>query len=237
MGRTRVVVAALVGVQLALAGAARADDPSSTASAPASSNAAPITVTYSATGSVASVELWVKGPTDSNYVRADTDTTPASPSFTYTPGEGGGSYDFYTVAVGAGGNREPAPSGPDATTLVQSPSVPVVAAITMPGNQKLGTVLEKGLAVRLYAYRPVTLQLALFLQPRTAKAVGVRTMKLGTRLLNVTKPGTYDLRIRVKNGLAQRLWLARSARFELRTALSTGKAVSKASSRFMLTRL
>ena len=80
MGRT-LVVAALVGAQLALAGAARADAPSSIANAPDNSSGGPISVTYSATVGTTSVELWAKGPADSGYVRAETDTTPDSPSF------------------------------------------------------------------------------------------------------------------------------------------------------------
>jgi hypothetical protein len=227
----------LVGVQLALAGAARADAPSSIASAPDNSSGGPISVTYSATVGTTSVELWVKGPADSGYARSETDTTPDSPSFMYLPTEGNGTYAFYTVAVGAGGTREQPPPSPDATTLVQAASVPVVAAITMPGGQKLGTVLEKGLLIRLYAYRPVSLQLTLLLQPRTAKALRVRNAKAGTRQQTVSKPGVYDLRVRLKKSLAQQLWLMRSAGFELRTALSTGNAVSKASSRFTIPRL
>jgi hypothetical protein len=94
--------------------------PSSSASAPATAASGPIAITYSAndgsgTG-VAGVELWAKAPGDSDYSLAGTDSSPTSPSFTYTPTGGDGTYSFYTVAVDALGNREAAPATPDAQT-------------------------------------------------------------------------------------------------------------------------
>jgi hypothetical protein len=98
--------------------------PSSSASAPATAASGPVAITYSAddgsgTG-VASVELWAKAPGDSGYSLAGTDGSPASPSFTYTPSAGDGTYSFYTVAVDALGNREAAPATPDAQTVLDT---------------------------------------------------------------------------------------------------------------------
>src|SRR3954454_19009765 len=75
--------------------------PSPTASAPSTARAGPVAITYSAddgsgTG-VSSVELWVEAPGDSSYSLADTDNSPASPSFSYSPAGGDGTYSFYTV--------------------------------------------------------------------------------------------------------------------------------------------
>ncbi len=84
-----------------------------------------ITVGYSASDAatgVDSVQLWVDGPGAGGYALADTDTTPASPSFSYTASEGDGLYHFYTRASDEAGNTEAAPGGPDATTTVDTAS-------------------------------------------------------------------------------------------------------------------
>ena len=77
-------------------------NPSSSASAPAYTNSSPVTVTYTSSDSgpsgVKEVELWVKRPGDAAYALVATDATPASPSFSYTPSAGEGSYRFYTRA-------------------------------------------------------------------------------------------------------------------------------------------
>ncbi len=89
-----------------------------------------ITVGYSASDAatgVDSVQLWVDGPGAGGYALADTDTTPASPSFSYTASEGDGLYRFYTRASDEAGNTEAAPGGPDATTTVDTAS-PVSSA-------------------------------------------------------------------------------------------------------------
>src|SRR4051812_28091238 len=100
--------------------------PTSSASAPATSKAGPIPIAYSAddgSGSgVASVELWAKGPADSGYGLVNTDSTPDSPSFSYDPTQGDGTYSFYTVAIAALGNREAAPTQRDAQPLVAPPA-------------------------------------------------------------------------------------------------------------------
>src|SRR3954470_10480192 len=114
--------------------------PTSSASAPATSKAGPIPITYSAddgAGSgVASVELWAKAPGDSGYSRATTETTPRSPSCSYSPTAGDGTYSFYTVAVDTLGNREGAPTQPDAQTNFDStaPSSSATAPATRAGG-------------------------------------------------------------------------------------------------------
>jgi hypothetical protein len=117
-----------------------ATPPSSTASAPATAASGPIAITYSAddgsgTG-VASVELWAKAPGDSGYSLASTDSSPASPSFRYTPSAGDGTYSFYTVAIDALGNREAAPATSDAQTVLDrtAPSSSASAPATSGGG-------------------------------------------------------------------------------------------------------
>src|SRR5207253_5201053 len=85
------------------------------------------TVTYSANdpGSAASglafVDLYAKGPSDSSYSLVATDSTPATPSFSYTASEGDGNYSFYTRAQDKAGNYEAAPATPpDTSTLVDT---------------------------------------------------------------------------------------------------------------------
>src|SRR5207248_652979 len=96
--------------------------PSSTASAPAYARG-PFTVTYSASDASPGVDQ--VGPEerragDAADGLAATDRTPATASFTYGAAAGDGTYSFYTVAVDAAGNREAAPSSPDATTTVDT---------------------------------------------------------------------------------------------------------------------
>jgi regulation of enolase protein 1 (concanavalin A-like superfamily) len=121
--------------------------PSSSASAPASADSAPITVSYSASDNggsgLASVDLYAKKPGASDYSKVASDASPgASGSFSYTPDGGTGSYSLYTRATDKAGNTESAPSSPDATTnytgdstapqsLASSPSSATSAPITV----------------------------------------------------------------------------------------------------------
>jgi hypothetical protein len=121
--------------------------PSSSASSPAFNNTATIHVTYTASDNVGgsgldSVELWVKGPSDSGYTQVATDATPgASGSFDYAvPASGGdlvdGTYRFYTIAVDKAGNREATPSTPDGATTqtVQDSVAPDTSITSQPSN-------------------------------------------------------------------------------------------------------
>jgi hypothetical protein len=95
--------------------------PSSSASAPALTNAATIRVDYTArsTGSaLAKVELYARTP-GGGFAKVATDAAPAaSGHFSYTAAAGDGAYDFYTLAYDRAGNLEPAPAGADATTTL-----------------------------------------------------------------------------------------------------------------------
>ena len=94
------------------------DAPGSTASAPAATAGSAISVSYLVGGTdIARVELWAKAPGDGGYSLAETDTTPDSPTFSYNPTAGDGTYSFYTIAVDALGNREAAPADPDTQTM------------------------------------------------------------------------------------------------------------------------
>jgi hypothetical protein len=109
--------------------------PDSKASAPASSTSTTFSVTYTSadvgTG-VAEVELWVKGPNDGSFSLADTDTTPASPSFSYTATDDG-PYEFYTRARDGAGGYEDAPASADAVTVVDA-SAPQTSIDSGPGT-------------------------------------------------------------------------------------------------------
>jgi hypothetical protein len=122
--------------------------PSSSASSPAFNKTPTIHVTYTASDNAGgsgldAVELWVKGPSDSDYSLSDTDSSPgASGSFDYAvPTDGGGNlvdgtYRFYTIAVDNAGNHENTPSTPDGATTqtVQDSVAPNTSIDTNPNN-------------------------------------------------------------------------------------------------------
>jgi hypothetical protein len=98
--------------------------PESAATTPAATASGPITITYSAADSgsgLDGVELWAKAPADQDFSLYATDSTPDTPSFTYTPAGGDGTYSFYTLAVDLAGNREQPPGGPDAGVAFAEP--------------------------------------------------------------------------------------------------------------------
>jgi hypothetical protein len=95
--------------------------PSSSASSPGSTRSSTFTVTYSSSDSgsgVTQVELWVMRPGDSTFSLASTDSSPSSPSFSYTASSNG-LYHFYTRARDVAGNYEAAPSSADTSTRVK----------------------------------------------------------------------------------------------------------------------
>ena len=87
-------------------------------------NNAGITIAYTASDNsggsgLQEVDLYVKGPTDASYNKVLTDFN-ISGSFSYSAGEGDGTYSFYTVAIDKAGNVESAPINPDASTLLDT---------------------------------------------------------------------------------------------------------------------
>src|SRR5215211_1927938 len=104
-----------------------ATTPSSQASAPQYASTGAISVSYTATdpgadgSGLAKVDLYAKAPGDSSYSKVASDSSPgASGSLSYAAGGGDGSYDFYTVVTDKAGNVEAEPSGPDATTSLDT---------------------------------------------------------------------------------------------------------------------
>src|SRR5947207_1315179 len=101
-----------------------AENPSSGASSPAFSTGNTFTVNYSSSDAGPSglkeVELWVMRPADGSFSLAATDTTPGSPSFSYTASAGDGTYRFYTRARDNAGNFETAPASADTETIVDT---------------------------------------------------------------------------------------------------------------------
>ena len=103
--------------------------PTSQASSPASAPGNIFTIDYTAAdpgpgaSGLAQVRLFVKGPADSGYGLAATDSSPAgSGSFEFTATGGTGDYSFYTIATDGAGNVEDAPGAPDSTTSVAGSS-------------------------------------------------------------------------------------------------------------------
>jgi chitinase len=112
--------------------------PASSASAPATSYAVTVPVSWTASDpgggtGLATLELYVRVPGQTAYQRAATITDPAgSGSLAYSPSAGDGVYRFYTVATDRAGNAEAAPATPDATTTVAVDTVaPASAAGTL----------------------------------------------------------------------------------------------------------
>jgi hypothetical protein len=106
MRGTFVVVAAVVGVQLAFAGAARAEGTPVSAAAPPQYATTTFDIPYTASDDggpgLDHVDLYVKGPNDVDWrpQPVANDTTPDdTQSFSYMADQGDGSYAFYTVAV------------------------------------------------------------------------------------------------------------------------------------------
>ena len=85
-------------------------------------NTSPFEVDYSSSDNsggsgVLEVELWVKRPGDAAFILAQTDTSPSSSDFAYTPDAGDGTYAFYTRARDNAGNHEDPPASPDDSTV------------------------------------------------------------------------------------------------------------------------
>ena len=114
---------------------------SSAAALPAYSATATLAVPYSATDGgtgLHHVDLWVKRG-DGSFALAQTDTTPATPSFSYgAPADD--SYCFYTVAVDVAGNAEEAPAaagGDTCTTVDTAAPSPTITIPADPGNDAM----------------------------------------------------------------------------------------------------
>jgi hypothetical protein len=98
-------------------------DPTSQATSPSSASTTTFDVTYDASDGGSGLEevvLFAKGPTDSEYLPAAIDSAPGASggSFSYTAGQGDGTYSFYTIAHDKAGNEEDAPGAADLTTTV-----------------------------------------------------------------------------------------------------------------------
>ncbi len=121
--------------------------PASSADAlPPSSGSPSITIGYAAsdaTSGVDEVELWARGPSDAVYLLVSTDTTPASPSLSYTATQGDGLYRFYTRARDAAGNVEDAPGSPDAQTTLdgERPTDPALSFGSFTNASATGTTV------------------------------------------------------------------------------------------------
>jgi hypothetical protein len=108
----------------------------SLASANRYSNSSPITVNYNTTNAATDtsglkkVELWVKGPNDTDFTHSTDyeNTTDANGSFSY-PVTQDGDYRFYTIAEDNAGNREVQPPSADAiVTVTHDTVVPTTTA-------------------------------------------------------------------------------------------------------------
>jgi hypothetical protein len=112
-------------------------DPDSSAVSPANNTSNDFNVSYSASDvgtGVDKVELWVKGPQDASFALVATDTSPSSPSFSYSATQGDGIYRFYTRAYDLAGGYEAAPNSADTSTKVKTlgPTATIDSAPTDP---------------------------------------------------------------------------------------------------------
>jgi hypothetical protein len=229
-----------------------------------------IPVTYTAddgsgTG-VDKVELWAQAPGDTSFSNVATDTTPDSPSFSYNPTAGDGTYFFYTVAVDKMGNRETPPSGADTRTQIttpsdapppppptvitqlsepppaaqSAPSLPIVAALALEPKQTIRTALKQGLRFRVYVYRTVRLNMSATLVKQSARQVGLqRRPVVASRGFSFVKPAVYRVTMQLNKRAATRLRRAtsvRSIRLNLKSVLSGAAGKSSSTSSLLLRR-
>jgi hypothetical protein len=125
-----------------------------------------------------------------------------------------------------------APPPPTTPAADSGPSIPLVAALTLPKGQKLRVVLRRGLRLRVYAYKPIQFSVSATLAARTARRLHVspRMPAIPHRAFEFGKPGVYQLRIRLAHRVVTRLHRVRRARLRLRTALrSAGTETSTVS--------
>ena len=102
--------------------------PTSSASSPQYSNSKTFTVGYTASdpgsnpSGVSEVDVYVKGPTDSSYIKthAFTGASLSSGNFIYIASEGDGNYGCYTIATDKAGNVQTTPSTPNTSTLLDT---------------------------------------------------------------------------------------------------------------------
>src|SRR5262249_42475457 len=111
---------------------------SSANSLPAMGNSTSMMIGYTATDTSPSsgltkVELYVKGPADSDYKFAGTDSSPSGTrhSSNYTANEADGIYAFYTLAYDNAGNVEAVPGSPNTSTQLDT-APPTSSANTLP---------------------------------------------------------------------------------------------------------
>ena len=93
--------------------------PTSSVSGAATQNKNEFDLNWTVDDASADVELWVNGPGPAGVTKTDEVTAAATTgTFSFTAGEGAGSYSFYSVAEDAAGNREGVPGTPDAVVNV-----------------------------------------------------------------------------------------------------------------------
>jgi acetyl esterase/lipase len=159
------------------------------------------------------VELYARGPGDSEYSLADT-ASPAQPtgSLGYRASEGPGDYDFYTVAYDAVGNAEPAAASADAVETL----VPRTRAAALASNE-LAAGGDGSIAVPLTNPNPFDVSGQVTVN--TARAVAVRprgpsrVRRIGSASFSIHAGGGTQVAVTMPPALRQvlaergRLWL------------------------------
>jgi hypothetical protein len=118
-------------------GASNPTPPTSSATAPALTNSAKMTVSYTASDpsgpGLAEVDLYAEAPGQTSYAKVASNTSGGGAgSFSYTAAAGDGTYSFYTIATDTAGNVQSTPSSPQATTLLDT--TPPTSTATAPAT-------------------------------------------------------------------------------------------------------
>jgi hypothetical protein len=130
-----------------------------------------------------------------------------------------GLHVFDVVAIDAAGNRDGTPAR-HTWTVAPSPAPELAAAILARRTIGLGTLLKRGLEVRVRCTMPCTVQLQLVVSRALVRRHGLRSRTVGRRRVVVTGQETVREIVRLDRSAARRLVGARGFRLRVRIAAS-----------------
>ena len=122
-------------------------------------------------------------------------------------------------------------------TAPSAPQLPLIAALALPGHQRLGAVLAHGLLVKLYAYRPVAMRVDVLLPAPLARRLKLHGKRVvAHRGLTTRRPGIYHLRLVFEHRVRKPLGRLQRLAVTLRSVLGSDGERSTASTPVKLTR-